>query len=123
MTQKQTMDDLRREIGRICGGGGRWHDMTKQPVDARTFIPAPKDSRLKPAGSTQTREERGPFGRWLLRQPEEGLRAGLIQAAKRDPKWPANGDAQAAASRLRECGADGDMFAALEEAELDWISI
>lgn len=105
-------------VRRYC----RWHDITQTPADYRAFVPAPKDARLRDTGSTKTPAKRGPFDRWLLRQSAEGLRARLIRAAGNDPKWPLDGDAEAAAARLRECAADGDLFAVLEEAELDRVS-
>ncbi|RYF40070.1 MAG: hypothetical protein EOO38_22425, partial [Cytophagaceae bacterium] len=62
------LENLKREVGRIAAGGGTFHDITK-PTDFGAFTPAPADVRLKDEGSTKTQEERGPFGRWLLRQP------------------------------------------------------
>ncbi len=115
------LDDLRREVGRIAGGGGAWRDISK-PADYRAFTPAPPDARLKPAGRTEKPADRGPFGRWLVRQPEEGMRAELVKAARMDRNFPLNGDAEAVRARLRACMAEGDMFEAVDEAELDWMS-
>lgn len=125
-----TMDDnkaevlanLRREVGRICDGKGDWQDIT-QMRDFRGYTPAPPDSRLQSVGRVESPVERGPFGRWLVRQPGRGLLARLVKAARADPKFPLEGDPEAVRARLRECGADGNMFAAVDEAELDWIAI
>lgn len=118
----KVLDDLRREVGRITGGGGAWQDFTQQPTDYRAFTPAPPDSRLRETGRVESPAERGPFGRWLVRQPAEGLLKALVTAAKADPRFPLNGDPEAVRARLRECMADGDLFEAVDEAELDWAS-
>jgi hypothetical protein len=61
------------------------------------------------------------FGRWLLAQaPREGWVGDLIAAAKRDPAFPKDGDPEAVRKRLREMQAEGDMFQAVDDAELDW---
>ncbi|WP_240197832.1 hypothetical protein [Novosphingobium sp. P6W] len=123
MTDKEAvLANLRREVGRIAGGGGAWQDITK-PTDYRAFTPAPKDSRLKVEGRTAAPAERGPFGRWLVRQPEEGLRAGLVKAARADRQFPLDGDPEAVRIRLRACMAEGSMFEAMDDAELDWLSM
>lgn len=113
--------DLRREVGRIAAGAGVWQDISK-PIDYGAFNPAPPDARLRPVGRTKTQEERGPFGRWLVDQPEEGLRAGLIKAARLDRQFPLDGGPDEVRARLHACAADGDMFEACDEAELDWAS-
>jgi hypothetical protein len=123
MTDKEAvLADLRREVGRIAGGGGAWQDITK-PTDYRAFTPIPRDGRLTAVGRTAAPAERGPFGRWLVRQPEEGLRAGLVKAARADRQFPLDGDPEAVRLRLRACMAEGAMFEAVEDAELDWMSI
>jgi hypothetical protein len=119
--KSKVLEDLRREVGRIAGGGGAWLDISK-PTDFRAYTPAPADSRLREMGRTERPAERGSFGRWLLRQEEEGLRAGLIRAARTDPQFPLDGDPEAVRGRLRPCMAEGDMFEAVDEAELDWLS-
>ena len=52
----------------------------------------------------------------------EALRR-LIIAARSDREFPLRGDPEAVRARLRACMADGDIFAALDDAELDWLSI
>jgi hypothetical protein len=104
-------NDLRREIGRIEPGGGTFHDVTKVP-DFRAFTPAPPDPRLRESGSTQTHEERG-----------HGALASLIKAAKSDPKFPLDGSPDDVRARLNACGAEGDMFEAVDDAELDWVAL
>jgi hypothetical protein len=122
VNKQQALADVCREIGRIAAGGGTFQDITKA-ADFRAFTPAPADARLKDEGRTKAGDERGPFGRWLLRQPEEGLRAALIKAAKADRGFPKDGDADAVRARLNSFGAEGDMFEAVDDAELDWASI
>lgn len=117
-----TLDDLRREVGRIAAGEGAWRDITK-PTDYRAFTPAPPDVRLKPAGRTKTEEEHMAFGRWLLLQVDRGGFVGqLAQAAKADRQFPKDGDPEAVRKRLNALGADPDMHEALDDAELDWAS-
>jgi hypothetical protein len=121
---RSTLEDLRREVGRIEHGGGAFQDISKVP-DFRAFTPAPPDPRLREAGRTKVGEERGPFGRWLIAQETDatGLLAGLIAAAKADRKFPLDGDPNAVRARLNECGAEGDMFEAVDDAELDWLAL
>ena len=69
-------------------------------------------------------EDRPTFGQWLLRQPDtEGFVGELIAAAKKDPHFPRRGDAEAVRKRLREVQAEGDLFQAVDDAELDWLSL
>lgn len=119
---RSVLDNLLREIGRIEHGGGTFHDVSKVP-DFRAFTPAPPDARIREVGSAKAPEERGPFGRWLLRQAPEGLLGPLIKAAGADPKFPLDGDPDAVRARLHECGAIGNMFEALDDAELDWAAL
>jgi len=120
--KRTALESVCREISRIAAGGGTFQDITKAP-DYRAFTPAPPDARLKEEGRTKVGEERGPFGRWLLRQPEQGSRAGLIKAAKADRQFPKDGDPDAVRARLNACGAEGDMFEAVDDAELDWLAL
>ena len=61
------------------------------------------------------------FGRWLLAQvPREGWVGDLIAAAKLDPYFPRDGDPEAVRKRLRDVQAEGDLFQAVDDAELDW---
>ncbi|MBB3940674.1 hypothetical protein GGR39_002331 [Novosphingobium fluoreni] len=121
--QKQAaLMNVQREIGRIAAGGGTFQDITKA-TDYRAFTPAPKDARLKIEGRTKTGNELPSFGRWLLVQPATGLRAALITAAKADRQFPLDGTADDVRARLSACGAEGDMFEALDDAELDWCAL
>lgn len=64
---------------------------------------------------------RAPFGRWLLDQTGREDRVGeLARGAARDPQFPRDGDCRAVSARLNAIGADWDVHAVLEEAELDW---
>ncbi len=61
------------------------------------------------------------FGRWLLQQANRADAVGeLAQRAARDPQFPRNGTPDAVSCRLNAVGADSDMHAAFEDAELDW---
>lgn len=66
---------------------------------------------------------REPFGTWLLAQVDRGdWIDGLAAAARADRGFPKRGDVEQVRERMREHGADGDAFAALDDAELDWRS-
>ncbi|TCM17192.1 hypothetical protein EDF56_106308 [Novosphingobium sp. PhB165] len=107
-------DDLIRELNLQCSGYGG--------IRNEELVPA--DSRLRQMGRVESPAERGPFGRWLVRQQAaKGLLARLVSAANADPKFPLDGDPEAVRDRLRTCGADGNMFAAIDDAELDWLSL
>lgn len=110
---KAQLDDLRRQIGTITG------DM----FDYRPYTPVAPDYRLAPVSRVEAPAERGPFGAWLLRQTgREGMIGELAKAAHADPGFPKNGDPEAVRARLRLAMAEGDMFEAVDDAELDWLS-
>lgn len=68
-------------------------------------------------------EERPAFGAWLLAQRDRvDWIDPIAMAARSDPLFPKAGDVDAVRSRLEAKGADGDAFAALEAAELDWLA-
>lgn len=119
---RDVLDNVVREIGRIAAGAGTFQDITK-PTDFGAFTPAPADSRLRESGRTKTAEEKPAFGRWLLLQADAGGFLGqLAQAAKNDRGFPKDGDPEAVRKRLNTLGADPDMHEALDDAELDWSS-
>lgn len=61
------------------------------------------------------------FGAWLLKQQDRGDLLGQLAAgAGSDRAFPKTGDADAVRRRLVELQADGDMHAALDDAELEW---
>ena len=67
-------------------------------------------------------EARPAFRAWLLKQRDCGDWVdGITDAARADRAFPRQGDPEAVHNRLRERGADGDAFAALEDAETDWM--
>lgn len=73
------------------------------------YTPAPADTWLREMGRIERPAERGPFRRWLVRQEERGLGAGLNRSAKVDPQLRLDGDPEAVRARLRECMAEGNM--------------
>jgi len=63
------------------------------------------------------------FGQWLLNQtPRDGWVGDLARAAKKDSAFPKEGDPEAVRARLRALDADSDMFQAVDDAEMDWLS-
>ena len=63
------------------------------------------------------------FGRWLVTQRERGDWVdGIVDAARADRTFPKNGDPEAVRKHLRSQQADGDAFAAVDDAESDWMA-
>ncbi|WP_254514700.1 sterile alpha motif-like domain-containing protein [Novosphingobium sp. G106] len=68
-------------------------------------------------------EPRQPFAEWLLGQRDrKGWIGDLAKAAKADRDFPRRGGPEEVRKRLQQMGADGDVFEALDDAELDWAS-
>lgn len=63
-----------------------------------------------------------PFGVWLLKQAKrDGLIGQLAAGAAVDRKFPKAGDPEAVRKHLSAMQAEGDMFAAVDDAETDWL--
>jgi hypothetical protein len=63
-----------------------------------------------------------PFGQWLLtRRNKPGLIGQLATGAAADRRFLRSGDVGVVRQHLSTMQADGDMFAALEDAETDWL--
>ena len=61
------------------------------------------------------------FGTWLLTQRDRGDWVdGIADAARADRTFPKHGDPEAVRAHLRKQQADGDAFAAIDDAESDW---
>jgi len=61
------------------------------------------------------------FARWLIRQASrEDAIGALAKDAKRDPGFPKEGDVEAVRRRLREIQAEGETFAVVDDAEMEW---
>lgn len=68
-------------------------------------------------------ETRPAFGTWLVSQKDrEGWIGQLVEAAKKDPQFPKHGGPDDVRKRLNEVQAEGDLFQAVDDAELDWLS-
>ena len=64
------------------------------------------------------------FGAWVLAQRDrEGLVGQLVDGARVDRKFPRNGSPEEVRKHLSAMQADGDLFEAVDEAEIDWMSI
>lgn len=71
-----------------------------------------------------TEEPAVPFGTWLLTQKDAGGLIGqLATGAAADRRFPRAGDAEAVRKHLSAMQADGDMFAAVDDAETDWLCL
>lgn len=63
------------------------------------------------------------FGRWLLRQRDRGdWIDALAESARTDRRFPRDGDPDVVRQYMSTMQADGDVFAAIDDAEMDWIS-
>ena len=70
------------------------------------------------------KEDRPTFGAWLLKQSGRGDWVDeLADAARADRGFPRHGSPDDVRKRLNELQADGDMHAAVDDAETDWLSI
>lgn len=64
-----------------------------------------------------------PFGMWLLTKKDDSSLLGQLAAgAAADRRFPRKGDPEAVRKHLSQMQADGDMFAAVDDAETDWMS-
>lgn len=67
--------------------------------------------------------EREPFGTWLLAQKDRGDWVDSVaDAARADRGFPRRGTPNDVRKRMNEIGANGDAFAAIDDAELDWMA-
>lgn len=65
-----------------------------------------------------------PFGTWLLAQKDKGGLIGqLATGAAADRRFPKYGDIGQVRAHLSAMQADGDMHAAIDDAELDYLCI
>jgi len=63
------------------------------------------------------------FGQWLLTQRDRTDLVGqLATGAAVDRRFPRSGDPEAIRKHLSAMQAEGDMFAAVDDAESDWLS-
>lgn len=63
------------------------------------------------------------FGQWLLMQKDRTDLVGQLAAgAAVDRQFPRSGDPEAIRKHLSAMQAEGDMFAAVDDAESDWLS-
>lgn len=68
-------------------------------------------------------ESKPAFGHWLVTQKDRGDLVGqLAVGAIADRRFPRNGDPEAVRKHLSVMQAEGDMFAAVDDAESDWLS-
>jgi hypothetical protein len=81
------------------------------------FDPEPEEAALA------TPDDREPFGRWLIAQRDRGDWVDqLADAARKDPRFPKNGSPDDVRKHLNTMQAEGDMFEAVDDAEMDWLS-
>ena len=64
------------------------------------------------------------LGKWMLTRRDRGEWInGIADAARADHTFPKNGDPEAVPKYLRSQQADGDAFAAIDNAESEWMSL
>ena len=72
---------------------------------------------------TEHDEPKPAFGQWLMAQKDRSDLVGQLAAgAVFDRRFPRNGDPEAVRKHLSAMQAEGDMFAAVDDAESDWLS-
>ncbi|WP_258043047.1 hypothetical protein [Sphingomonas sp. NBWT7] len=77
-----------------------------------------------PEQMMQMFEAKQPFGAWLINQRKRGGWLGdFALAASADSRFPRNGDVEAVKGWLSTKMASGDDWAALDDAETDWLCI
>lgn len=65
-----------------------------------------------------------PFGTWLLAQKDKGGLIGqLATGAAADRRFPKRGNIGQVRAHLTAMQADGDMHAAIDDAELDYLCL
>lgn len=65
-----------------------------------------------------------PFGQWLIEQEKrEGVIGELARHAKADRSFPRNGTIKDVWKRLNTMQVEGDLYDAMEEAELDYLAL
>ncbi|MEG3172188.1 hypothetical protein U1708_08170 [Sphingomonas sp. ZB1N12] len=70
------------------------------------------------------KEPRPAFGRWLVTQNDRSDLVGqLAVGAVADRRFPRTGDPEAVRKHLSAMQGEGDMFAAVDDAESDWLSV
>ena len=68
-------------------------------------------------------EPKPAFGQWLMTQKDRSDLIGQLAAgAVVDRRFPRNGEVAAVRTHLSAMPAEGDMFAAVDDAESDWLS-
>jgi hypothetical protein len=64
-----------------------------------------------------------PFGAWLrTKKNDEGLLGQVASGGAADRRFPRSGDPEAVRKHLSQMQADGDMFAAVDDAATDGMS-
>ncbi len=97
-----------------------------EPAPTITVGAPPIDDGLPPTRSTYIDERASaePFGAWLVKQKgRDGLLGQLATAAAADRGLTKAATPDDLRKRLVEQQADGDMHAALDDAEIDWIAL
>ncbi|MGC5799287.1 YozE family protein [Sphingomonas sp. NFX23] len=68
-------------------------------------------------------EPKPAFGQWLMAQKDRSDLVGQLAAgAVVDRRFPRNGDPETVRKHLSAMQAEDDMFAAVDDAESDWLS-
>ncbi|MHA0333677.1 hypothetical protein [Sphingomonas aquatilis] len=72
---------------------------------------------------TLTNHHGETFGAWLCAQKDrDGLVGQLIAGIKADRRFPRDGSPEDVRKHLSAMQADGDLFEAIDEAEIDWLA-
>lgn len=80
---------------------------------------------MEHADPTQfTTGKKPPFGQWLIEQEKRNGAIGeLAKHAKADRGFPRSGTVKDVWKRLNSMQVEGDLYEAMEEAELDYLAL
>lgn len=79
---------------------------------------------MEHADPAQFTAKKPPFGRWLIEQATRDDAIGeLAQFAKADRGFPKDGALKDAWARLNSSQPESHLYAAMEDAELDWLAL
>jgi hypothetical protein len=98
-----------------------------KPFDVEPVAPSAPRVTAQPPTSARAAEQYAaasePFGSWLVKQKgEDGLVGRLAAGVAADRGFPRDGDPDLLRARLHALGAEGDMFEAVDDAELAWLA-
>lgn len=125
VSNRADLDQLREEVFRIESEPG-FDFAGAEAAHAARAVPAPQPEALPIVAAEPVADapERQPFGAWLVAQKKRsGWIADLAKWAASDFRAQAAVTPDDVRKRLTEVYAEGDAFEALDDAELEWLTL